>query len=127
MLGYVISDKENINVKEHKMKSFDILHKTKLNIFVIENNKVFYKNDIIMYSCIYVGHFKVFEWFINSGYEFNYTRWEIRNASICNNNPVLEFFKNRNVKKIIKWSNFKFNKRIKYKTKNNYVKGYNKN
>ena len=39
MLGYIISDKEKINVKEHEIKSFDILHKTDLNIYVIENNK----------------------------------------------------------------------------------------
>jgi hypothetical protein len=127
MIGYIISDKENINVKEHEIKSFNILNNTNLNIFVIENNRVLYKNNIIVYSCIYLGHIEVLEWFKNSGYEINYTRWEIRNASICNNNKVLEFFKNRNIKKIIKWSNFKFNKTIKYKTKNNYLKGYNKN
>jgi hypothetical protein len=40
MLGYIISDKQKINVKEHEIFSFDILHKTDLNIFVIKNNKV---------------------------------------------------------------------------------------
>jgi hypothetical protein len=47
MLGYIISDKENICIDEHEIFSFDILHKTDLNIFVIENNKVLYKNNYI--------------------------------------------------------------------------------
>jgi hypothetical protein len=47
MLGYIISDKNEINVDKYEIQSFDILHKTDLNIFVIENNKVLYKNNII--------------------------------------------------------------------------------
>ena len=65
---------------------------------MVENNKVLYKHNIIYSACCY-GHIKVLEWFIN-----------------------------RNVKKVIKWSkHLKFNKTIKFKTKNNYIKGYNKN
>ena len=46
---------------------------------------------------------------------------------------ILKFLKNINVKKVIKlkWIfrliNIKIFKTIKYKTKNNYIKGYNKN
>ena len=184
MLGYIISDKEEINIEENEIKSFDILQKTDLNIFVVENNKVLYKNNII--NCASEnGHIQVLEWFKNSGYEFKYTEdatngasinkhievlewfknsgyefkydiWMVNNASQYGNIKILEwvknsgytfkynvyaiiwasrfknveileFFKNRNVKKIIKWSWSKFIKTIKYKTKNNYIKGYNKN
>ena len=55
MLGYIISDKNEINVENYEIQSFDILHKTDLNIFVIENNVILYKNDIINNSCNY-GH-----------------------------------------------------------------------
>jgi hypothetical protein len=61
MLGYIISDKSKINIEEHEMKSFDILHKTDLNIFVIKDNKVLYKNNIIGYASTY-GHIEVLEW-----------------------------------------------------------------
>ena len=60
MLGYIISDKYEINVENYKIQSFDILHKTDLNIFVIENNKVLYKNNIIINS-FYYGHDQVLE------------------------------------------------------------------
>ena len=93
MLGYVISDKEKINVEEHEIFSFDILHKTDLNIFVIRNNKVLYKNNIINYAC-YHGYVEVLEWFKNSGYEFKYSIWAINNASRCGHIQVLEWFKN---------------------------------
>ncbi len=79
MLGYIISNRAQppddyyICFKKYKVKSFDILHKTDLNIFVIENNKVLYKNDIINNACRY-GHIQVLEWFKNSGYEFKYCR-----------------------------------------------------
>ena len=40
MFGYIISDKDEINVEKHEIFSFNILRKTNLNIFVIENNDV---------------------------------------------------------------------------------------
>jgi hypothetical protein len=92
MLGYIISNKEEIN-EEHEIKSFDILHKTELNIFVIENNKVLYKNDIINNGCKY-GHIQVLEWFKNSGYEFKYDKWAIILASENGHIHVLDWFKN---------------------------------
>ena len=55
MLGYIISDKNEINIENHEIQSFDILHKTNLNIFVIKNNEVLYKNDIIN-NAYYYGH-----------------------------------------------------------------------
>jgi hypothetical protein len=119
MLGYIIFDKETINVEKHEIQSFDILHKTDLNIFVI-------KNDIINNACHY-GHIQVLEWFKNSGYEFKYDKWAFYYASYYNHIQILKWFKNRNVKKVIKWTHHKFNNTFKYKTKNNYIKGYNKN
>ena len=128
MLGYIISDKEEINVEEHEIKSFDILHKTDLNIFVIKNNKVLYKNNIIVWaSCC--GHNKVLEWFKNSGYEFKYNKYAIINAFF---NEYVELLKcysyNINIKKLIKWSKkIMFIKTIKFKIHNKYLKGYQKN
>ena len=80
MLGYIISDKSESNIEEHEIFSFDILHKTDLNIFVIENNKVLYMNNIINHASYY-GHIEVLEWFKNSGYEFKYHEDVINYAS----------------------------------------------
>jgi hypothetical protein len=112
MLGYIISDKDEINVKNSEIKSFDILHKTNLNIFVIQNNKILYKNDIIQNASRY-NHIDVLEWFKNSGYDFkNYSGYSsiyfkvisrypfIQNynaiVEACNHNhiQILEWFKN---------------------------------
>ena len=115
MLGYIISDKERINVKEHKIQSFDILHKKDLNIFVIQNNKVFYKNNIINNACKY-GHIEVLEWFKNSGYEFNYNEVAIYQASGYGHIQVLEWFKNSGYK-------FKYNQyAITYAIQNGHIK-----
>ena len=93
MLGYIISDKDEINVENYEIKIFDILHKTNLNIFVIQNNKVLYKNDIIINSCFY-GHVQVLEWFKNSGYEFKYDVNTINYAILNGYIQILEWFKN---------------------------------
>jgi hypothetical protein len=94
MLGYIASDKSEINVEEHEIKNFDILHKTDLNIFVIENNEVLYVNGIINNACQH-EHVKVLEWFKNSGYEFNYNENTINYyACACGHDQVLEWFKN---------------------------------
>ena len=93
ILGYIISDKKKINVEEHEIQSFDILHKTDLNIFVIKNNKVLYKNDII-YSASKYGQIQVLEWFKNSGYEFKHINKAINCASHEKHIQVLEWFKN---------------------------------
>ena len=56
MLSYIISETSRINVENYEIQSFNILlHKTNLNIFVIKNNKVLYKNNIINNACRY-GH-----------------------------------------------------------------------
>jgi hypothetical protein len=80
-----------------------------------------------IYYASYNGDIKVLEWFKNSGYKF-YSVDVINRASICGYIQVLEWFTNYcNIKKIIKITNTIFIKTIKYKTKNNYIKGYNKN
>jgi hypothetical protein len=186
MLGYIISDKNEINVENYEIQRFDILHKTDLNIFVIQNNKVLNKNNIINYAsrsghvqvlewfknsgykfkydyytpiyyacnsghvqvlewfknsgyefkydyhaindASYYGRIQVLEWFKNSGYEFKYSKYAINRASYYRHIQIVEWFKKRNVKKVIKWSKpLKFLKTIKFKTKNNYIKGYQKN
>ncbi len=140
MLGYIISHKYEINVKEHKIISFDILHKTNLNIFVVDNNGVLYINNIV-YNASKHGHVKVLEWYKNSFI------W----ASLYENIEILKWFKNNNyifkydnnifmtknvkiiyflretihLKKIIKYC-YPI-KSMKFKTKNNYIKGYNEN
>ena len=128
MLGYIISDKNEINVKNYEIQSFDILHKTDLNIFVIENNNVLYVNNIIIHASAY-GHVQVLEWFKNSGYKFKYKRYAIYCAFRYREVKVLKFYSNNiNIKKLIIWRNKKiFIKTIKFKTNNKYLKGYQKN
>jgi hypothetical protein len=98
MLGYIISDKFYINFEEHEIKSFDILHKKKSNvyfenIFVIKNNKLCYRDEIINNAC-YNGHIQVLEWFKKSGYKFEYDKDAINNACENGHVQVLEWFKN---------------------------------
>ena len=128
MLGYIISDKENINIENNEIFSFDILHKTNLNIFVIENNKVLYKNNIIV-NASKKGHIQVLEWFKNSGYKFKYDRKGIYFAYKYKQIKILKFFSNYiNIQKLIKISNSNiFIKTITFKTKTKYLKGYQKN
>ena len=111
ILGYIISDKGEINVKNYEIKNFDILHKTKLNIFVIENNKVLYINNIIN-NASREGHIQVLEWFKNSGYEFKYDQWAFNCASWKGNIQVLEWFKNSGYK--IKYNKNSINISSKY-------------
>ena len=74
------------------------------------------------------GHVQVLKWFKNSGYKFKYSEYAINWASYSGHIQVLGWFKNYcNIKKIIKNSKFIFIKTIKFKTKHNYIKGYNKN
>ena len=218
MLGYIISDKKTINVEEHEIKSFDILTDTLVNICIIKNNEILYKNNIIKNAVIYNhieilewfvksrknifyqkyddwvfgdwkilisasefgnieilnwiekneifvndeyvmdaieqatinNHLNVFEWFKNSKYGLKYCKsvffhgnieileWLKKNnykikydeniVSIIENKLIFKFFcDNVNIKKAIMWNeNFNF-KILKFKTKNNYIKGYNKN
>ena len=218
MLGYIISDKKTINVEEYEIKSFDILTDTLVNICIIKNNEILYKNNIIKNAVIYNhieilewfvksrknifyqkyddwvfgdwkilisasefgnieilnwiekneifvndeyvmdaieqatinNHLNVFEWFKNSKYGLKYCKsvffhgnieileWLKKNnykikyneniVSIIENKLIFKFFcDNVNIKKAIMWNeNFNF-KILKFKTKNNYIKGYNKN
>ena len=47
MLGYIISEKNKINIKDYKIQSFNVLCKTNLNIFVLKDNKLLFKNEIV--------------------------------------------------------------------------------
>jgi hypothetical protein len=118
MLGYIISDKNEINIEKYKIKRFDILHKTDLNIFVIRNNVVLYMNNIINNASRY-GHIQVLEWFKNSGYEvkyFYYFNYAINNASRNGHIKVLEWFKNSGYE-------FKYGENaIDYASEKGYVK-----
>ena len=115
MLGYIISDKDEINVEEHEIKSFDILHKTDLNIFVVMNNKVLYKNNIIRDASAF-GNIQILEWFKNSGYEFKYDENAINYASYYGHIQVLEWFKNSGYE-------LKYDKHaINYASENGHVK-----
>jgi hypothetical protein len=106
MLGYIISDKDKINVFEHEIKSFDILHNTTLNIFVVENNKILYKNKILYNACKY-NHVKVLKWYKKSGYTFEYVNnifdnsyfisWP-RNKILKVKHAILKWFKKNNLK-----------------------------
>jgi hypothetical protein len=93
MLGYIISDKIKINLKNYEIKSFDILHKTDLNILIVKNNKVMYVSNIICWASTY-GHDQILEWFKNSGHEFKYDNFEINEASYFGHVQILEWFKN---------------------------------
>ena len=134
MLGYIISNK-------NENQSFDILHKTDLNIYVVDNNKLLYNTNLniyvvennkllykidkwIVHSAGCYGHVQVLEWFKNSGYEFKYTKFAFKTRFI----KILKFFShNLNIKKVIKWASNNFIKTIKFKTHNKYLKGYQKN
>jgi hypothetical protein len=121
MLGYIISKKSHINIKTHKVYSFDVLCKTNLNIFVVKNETLLYKNGIIFNATFYnhievlewfkksgnilkidkniiciaskFGYIKILEWFKNSGYKFYYDYTSIIEASRYGHVKVLEWFK----------------------------------
>ena len=115
MFGYIISDKDEINVKNYKIQPFDNLKYTYLNIFVIKNNEVLYKNNIIYNACLY-GHVQVLEWFKNSGYEFKYDELAINYVSHCGFINVLEWFKNSGYE-------FKYDTHaIDWASRNGYIK-----
>ena len=114
-MGYIISDKLEINIEEHEIQPFDILHKTNLNflhktnllnIYVIENNNILYSNDIINNASIF-GHVQVLEWVKNCGYKFKYVYSAINYASENGQIQVLEWFKNSGYKfKYDEWTIF---------------------
>jgi hypothetical protein len=95
MFGYVISVKNKIIVKNHEVKSFDILYdleKKKINIFIVYNNEVLYKNKIVLNALMY-GHVQVLEWFKNSGYVFKNIKKSIYIACFYGHVQLLEWFK----------------------------------
>ncbi len=77
------------------------------------------------------GHVQVLKWFKDSKYKLKYNIWFVIYAM---NFVVLKFLiENINSKKIIKWSSNVYCsqkhkvKKLRFKIKNNYFKGYNKN
>ena len=118
MLGYIITPDHNINPKNHAIQNFDVLQKTHLNIYVIENDTILYKNNIFKNACIH-NHDVVLEWFIKSGYDYFFNDYhdnEIYKAFMNNSIQVLEWFLRSNLdlkydsKEIIK--NLAFNNDI---------------
>ena len=75
MLGYIISDKKTINVEEYEIKSFDILTDTLVNICIIKNNEILYKNNIIKNAVIY-NHIEILEWFVKSRKNIFYQKYD---------------------------------------------------
>jgi hypothetical protein len=77
------------------------------------------------------GQVEVLKWFKKSGYKLKYDKKVITSFDTYYFNfYVLKFcVENINLKKLIKWINYesKSIKPLKFKTKNNYIKGYNKN
>ena len=71
--------------------------------------------------------FKAHHYFLKYNY-FNFSCWTRKNNNYMNF-IIFKFYYNIiQEKKIIKWyANCKIKKTIKFKTKNNYIKGYNKN
>jgi hypothetical protein len=181
MLGYIVSDDEKINIKNHKIYSFDVLCNKNFNIFIADDDKILYVNNIIINAMKY-KHIQVIEWYKKSGLEFNYNvlknkgyqyefyymnpykyycdgiikirfyvinkdieflkshkklgfkilfkYYAVENACYYENIKALNFFIFiSNIKKIIKISNTKYKiiSQLKFKTKNKYLKGYNKN
>jgi hypothetical protein len=77
------------------------------------------------------GHVQVLKWFKDSNHKFKYNKWVFIYSM---NFIVLKFLtENINSKKVIKWTKNIYcsisrkAKKLKFKTKNNYIKGYNKN
>jgi hypothetical protein len=121
-------DEKNIKSKSivnYEIKSFDVLSDDlKKNINVIKNKRIVCKNKIINYA-IDNNNIKILKWLkINFGlkhwkYAFLYM---YRRYRIIVLNFLIQNVKIKNVAK-----GFDFIKTIKFKTKNKYLKGYNKN
>ena len=95
-----------------------------------KNSEYEFKYDFLAINyASYHGRIQVLEWFKNSGYELKYDEGAISEASKNRHNKILKFFSNNfNIKKLIKWTQkIIFIKTIKFKTKNKYIKGYQKN
>jgi hypothetical protein len=104
------------------------------------NGNLNYSNDVIYYASR-KGYVKILKWFKNLKQKFKYDKYAIcfyEMHTIVNNSFLksLKFWHdNINIKKFVKWSIYYFIKQtnnyaikhIKFKTKNNYIKGYNKN
>ena len=80
------------------------------------------------------GHLKILKWFKSLNLKFKYSRHILNGCDCLCYSSISHCFKtfyfwveNINIKKIIKWSYPLFKKLLKFKTKNNYIKGYNKN
>ena len=97
MLGYIISEKSHINIKTHKIHSFDVLCKTNLNIFVVKNKMLLYKNGIIFNATFY-NHIEVLEWFKKSGNIIKINKQTICIASKFGYVEILEWFEKNNLK-----------------------------
>ena len=86
-----------------------------------------YNAGAINWASFY-GHVQVLEWFKQSGYKFKYDEYAIMDASNNERIQVLKWLvENIPIKKVVKWSEHEYVKTIKFKTKKQYFKGYEKN
>ena len=138
MLGYIISDREKMNVKKHEIISFDIICNTDLNVFFVKDTK----NEILTidFSPYYFNlsimkdDMKILKWFCESVFRrrLEYENEIIENAARSGKLKIIKWFKKINGKinysyevihyasqfgrvKILKWfkslkQKFKYNK-----------------
>ena len=144
MFGYVLSNKEHTHksIKRYYVKNFNTLsNDLNKNIFIVHKDKILYEKDILFYASL-LNHENVLEWYKKSGYVFSkkflieHKKYNdmgfIDNSGTMiygNYNKILKtYLKYVHVKKVIKWGYRKKGlKYVKFKTKNYYLKGYNKN
>ena len=129
MFGYIIT-KDNITnetIHNYKIHSFktkcDIsTKKYKFNIYIVKNNIILYQkneyfclNQYILYEIINHKNYRILKWFILN---FNLKKIIICTEKIMQSNYYYTCPSKINTPKFIKT--------IKFKTKNKYLKGYNK-
>jgi hypothetical protein len=84
----------------------------------------FTRGSIINYAVIH-NNFQILNWYYKSGFCFKKYSKSIYNT--INIKIILILLKKINIKKCVKNFKHQIIKTIKFKTKNNYIKGYNKN
>ena len=129
MIKYIISPKRISNVKKYEKRDLSVLIKMheihdydckKKNIYIVKNDAILYMNDIFNNACKF-NHVEILEWLKKSKWTFH-------------DYKILDGIDEDCVKKIFKNYSFyvhsaykRYFKCIKFKVKNKYIKGYQKN